>query len=256
MNNYNTQQEHLILKEYGRNIQRLVQYVVSIEDKEKRSQYAHTLVELMRQITPNMKDSIENSSKLWDDLYILSGFTLEIENSPFPMPEKTILGRKPRKMHYNTTPINFRHYGRNIELLVVKTTTILDLEEKLAALVAIGKLMRSFYTSWNKDNLDNDIILDHIEKIAKRPIEQELKDKIKAGSLFESTGNKERTTQYANTNGEKNGNNGNTHKSVNSNYRNGSSNTNKKPFKRNDGFKRNDNNNNNNNNYNRKKRDQ
>lgn len=253
MNHYNSQQEHLILKEYGRNIQKLVQHVVSIEDSDKRTQYAHALIELMRQINPNLKDSIENSSKLWDDLYIMSGFNLEIENSPFPMPEKTILGRKPRKMHYNNHPVIFRHYGRNIELLVEKTSTLLDMEEKLAALVAIGKLMRSFYTSWNKDNLDNDIILDHIEKIAKKPIEQELKDKIKSQGLFESTA-KERSQQNQNqNNGGNNGNNGNTHfknnnGNGNGNFKSNSGMNNKRNFKKGGDFRKNDN-------FNKRKRD-
>ena len=91
---YNTQKEAVILKEYGRNIQKLVNFLNTIEDRDKRTQSAKTLIELMKQINPNVRDTPEESQKLWDDLYIMSDFSLEID-SPYPKPERSILLRKP-----------------------------------------------------------------------------------------------------------------------------------------------------------------
>ena len=85
MNDYNTIRPALILKEYGRNMQMLIEHIKSIEDKEQRSESAYVLIELMKLINPNAKDTQENSQKLWDDLYIMAGFDLDID-SPYPMP--------------------------------------------------------------------------------------------------------------------------------------------------------------------------
>jgi len=93
MNEYNTNKHDLILKEYGRNVQKLVDFVVTLEDREKRNNYARTLVELMRQINPAMKDAQDYSQKLWDDLYIMSGFKLDVD-SQYPMPAIDAIGKK------------------------------------------------------------------------------------------------------------------------------------------------------------------
>src|SRR4028119_1691948 len=103
---YNTQQNDLILKEYGRNVQKLVDHIITIEDRDKRNKYAQILVELMRQIHPNMRDNQDYSNKLWDDLYILSGFNLEVD-APYPMPEKDLLGKKPKRVAYNTHSLHY-----------------------------------------------------------------------------------------------------------------------------------------------------
>lgn len=97
MNEYNTGRSHLILKEYGRNVQKLVEYLSTIEEKEKRTKYAHTLIDLMRQITPAHKDNADSPQKFWDDLYIMSNFKLDIDG-PYPEPEKEVLEKKPEKV--------------------------------------------------------------------------------------------------------------------------------------------------------------
>src|SRR4028119_1287750 len=129
---YNTEQNEVILKEYGRNVQKIVEHIITIEDKEKRNKYAQILVELMRQIHPNMRDSQDYSNKLWDDLYILSGFNLEVD-SPYPLPEKTLLGKKPKPVAYNTHHLKYKHYGKNIELLIEKAILLDSEEDRLAA---------------------------------------------------------------------------------------------------------------------------
>src|SRR6478735_3564097 len=107
--------EPIILKEYGRNTQNIVNYILKIEDKEKRSQYAKTLIEIMRQVNPSMRDAQDSYHKIWDHLYLMAGFKLDVD-SPYPMPEVSNFDKKPMKVNYNTHQLYFKHYGRNIEL--------------------------------------------------------------------------------------------------------------------------------------------
>ena len=102
---YNTSQPPLILREYGRNVQKLVEYIKTIQDKSKRTESAETLIELMKQVTPTVKETPETSQKLWDDLYIMSNFDIDIE-APYPMPEKEVLNKKPKRLDYSKHDVN------------------------------------------------------------------------------------------------------------------------------------------------------
>ena len=127
---YNTQRNHLTLREYGRNVQNLVAYIKTVDDKEKRNKYASLLVDLMKMINPEFnKDATEYTQKVWDDLFIISKFDLDVD-SPFPVPEVTILDRKPDRMKYSSNAIRFRHYGKNIEILIKNAIALEDPKEK------------------------------------------------------------------------------------------------------------------------------
>ena len=175
----------LILKEYGRNIQKLVNYIMKIEDKEERTQAAYALVDLMKQVNPGLKETNENNHKLWDDLYIMSNFKLDVDG-PFPMPEEDILTKRPKKMDYNVHELRFKHYGHNIELMIEKAKEMEDEEEKEAATIYIGKLMKSFYAIWNKDNIDDVVIIDNIKELSKHQLDLDL-DKVRQNNLFDTT---------------------------------------------------------------------
>lgn len=118
---YNTSREGIILKEYGRNVQKLVNYIRTIPDKDKRTQMATTLIELIKQLAPVAKEAQENPQRMWDDLYIMADFNLDV-NNPFSTPDRTILFKKPRKMEYPRNDVRYRHYGKNIEKLVSEAT--------------------------------------------------------------------------------------------------------------------------------------
>jgi hypothetical protein len=141
------------MKEYGSNTQYLVDHIVSIDDKEERTKKAFILVELMRQIHPQMRDGLDYSKKLWDDLYIMANFDLDVD-SPFPPPPKEILGRKPMKIPYNQHKIKHRIYGRNLELLVLKIIVTEDEGERRAFISYLVKMMKGFYQVWNKDTVE------------------------------------------------------------------------------------------------------
>ncbi|MDW3194770.1 MAG: DUF4290 domain-containing protein [Cytophagales bacterium] len=162
---YNTGRESLTLKEYGRNIHKLVEFVKTVEDKEKRNKYAATLVELMKQINPNVKDSNDYHQKVWDDLFIISEFNLDAEG-PFPVPNSEILDRKPNRVPYKSNEIRFRHYGRNVEIMIGQAIEMENEEEKQGAIVAVGRLMKSFCLTWNKDSIEDRVILEHIKKLS------------------------------------------------------------------------------------------
>lgn len=174
--------QRLILKEYGKNVQSLVDYITSLENRDKRTAGAYTAIEIIKQLNPSLKQ--ENDQKLWDDLYIMSDFKLDVD-SPFPMPEKELLGKKPSPIGYPKGEIKFKHYGRNIEKLIENAITIENDEEQEAAIIFIGQLMRSFHTTWNRDNFDDQIILDDIKTLSKGKLHIDL-EKVKENGLFES----------------------------------------------------------------------
>ena len=166
MMEYNTGREHLKLREYGRNVQNLVAHIQNEEDKEKRSKQATILVELMKQINPNLnKDSEEYDQKIWDDVFIISGFDIDVE-SPYPTPEPTLLEKKPERLTYFSNEIKYKHYGRSIEILIKKAIALEDQKEKEGAVVVIGKLMKSFFQTWNKDSISDELVLKNIKRMS------------------------------------------------------------------------------------------
>ena len=182
---YNTGRPELILKEYGRNIQKLVNYVRETKDEEKRKEFSYTLVELMKLINPALKEGNEFSQKLWDDLFIISGFDLEVEG-PYPKPAPEVLTRKPDKLDYNTHRLKYKHYGRNIELLIEQAIEIKDEQEQKDAVIYLGRLMRSFYGVWNKEVVDEVVIANHITELSEGKLTVDLKT-VKEQNLFEPT---------------------------------------------------------------------
>ncbi len=199
------QEIDIILKEYGRNVQNIVAYILKIEDRELRTKYAITCIDLMRQINPNIKDTQEHHSKLWDQLYIISNFQLDVD-SPFPMPERAAIGKKPEIVEYNSNKLYYKHYGRNIELVIQKTIEMSDPEEREAAIIYLGRTMKKFYSTWNKENVEDELIISHIKEMSKGKLEID-EAKVKAQGLFDS--NEKLKPLGANSSGNNYSNNGN-----------------------------------------------
>jgi hypothetical protein len=154
------------LKEYGSSIEKMVKYLLTIEDREKRTRQAHILVELMRQIHPGMKDGQDYYNKLWDDLYIISEFKLDVD-SPFPPPSPEVLGKKPKKMEYQYHNLKYKHFGRNINLLVERAINTEDPEERRAFVSYLTRLMKTFYMAWNKETVEDETIYQSLIDISK-----------------------------------------------------------------------------------------
>ncbi|TAF65595.1 MAG: DUF4290 domain-containing protein [Cytophagales bacterium] len=238
-NSYNTDNENIILREYGRNIQMLVNHIKTIENKEKRTQQAYTLIELMRQLKPNTKDTstADIYTRLWDDLFIIADFDLDID-SPFPPPIKEVLGQKPNNVPYSNNAIKFRHYGKNIEFLVKRATEVTEEETRFAVVVHVARLMKSFYTNWNKETLENNTILEHLQELSRNKIENHIIERIKAENWLDIEIEEESSVATNIQNNTGGGANFNTINPANNN----------KNKNKNKNFKYNKNNNNNNNN--------
>ena len=182
MENRESNKHSVTLKEYGKNIQRLAIHISEMEDREKRTQSTFALVELVKQLNPQMK--AENDQKIWDDLHIMSGFKLDVDG-PYPKPPADLLFRKPQRVGYPKGEVKFKHYGRNIEKLIEKAVELEDDEEQEAAIIYIGQLMRSFHSTWNRDNFDDAIILDDIKTLSRGKLHIDL-EKVKEMGLFET----------------------------------------------------------------------
>lgn len=180
---YNTVRPAIILKEYGRNVQKLVEYMRSIPSKEKRTELAYSLLELIKQLSPSNKEAPENPQRLWDDLYIIADFNIDV-NNPFPVPKREVLFKKPMRMEYPHSTIRFKHYGKNIELLIDEALKKEDPKEREEAAIYLGKLMKTFYGSWNKETLDDSVILKDLDKLSGGKLTLNL-DKVREENLFE-----------------------------------------------------------------------
>jgi len=162
---YNTGRTPILLKEYGRNVQNLIGYIKTLESKEDRSKYIETLIGLMKQILPGSKDVQENPQKFWDDMFIISDFDLDID-SPYPMPAREILDRKPERLKYHNYKVKYKHYGHNLELLVNEAIKMEDKENQQNAIIYIGKLMKTFHMTWNNESIDDEVILKIIAELS------------------------------------------------------------------------------------------
>ena len=162
---YNTERVRLYIPEYGRNVQKMVDYLKTIEDREKRNEQARAIIKVMEIINPavHLQDNYEQ--KLWDHLHIISGFDLDVD-SPYPVPSPEILHDKPQPVNINKRPIKATHYGRNIESIIDLIAEKEDGEEKTAMIRSLAIYMRQQYLIWNKDTVSDETIFQDIEKLS------------------------------------------------------------------------------------------
>ncbi len=156
----------IVWKEYGRNVQKIVDHILTIDDKEKRTHYANICIELMRQLNPSTKDAQDHTTKLWDHIFIMSNFKLDVE-APYPMPDPSILGKKPNIVPYTNHRLAYKHYGRNIELVVKEVQAMEDGSDKDDAVIYLARLMKKSYMTWNKENVEDQVILQHLKELSK-----------------------------------------------------------------------------------------
>lgn len=180
---YNTQRDTLLLREYGRNMQNMVRHLKTIEDIEERTRAAETLINLMKQLNPSVRENSDNVHRIWDHLYIMADGEIEFSNEFLPQTEEERT-RKPEHIGYTETPVKYRHYGRNIELIIEKTAQIEDEQELIEAVADIGKLMKSFYITWNRDSVEDEVILKDIKRLSGGKIDIDI-EIIKEDNLFE-----------------------------------------------------------------------
>ena len=162
---YNTERVRLYIPEYGRNVQKMVDYLKTIEDREKRNEQARAIIKVMEIINPAVHLQENYEQKLWDHLHIISGFDLDVD-SPYPAPSPEILNDRPQPVDINKKPIKATHYGRNIESIIDLIAEKEDGEEKTAMIRSLAIYMRQQYLIWNKDTVSDETIFQDIEKLS------------------------------------------------------------------------------------------
>ncbi len=162
---YNTERVRLYIPEYGRNVQKMVDYLKTIEDRDKRNEQARAIIKVMEIINPavHLQDNYEQ--KLWDHLHIISGFDLDVD-SPYPAPAPESLNDRPQPVLINNKPIKATHYGRNIESIIDLIADREDGEEKTAMIRSLAIYMRQQYLIWNKDTVADETIFQDIERLS------------------------------------------------------------------------------------------
>ena len=162
---YNSEREHLIIPEYGRHIQKLVNHCIAIEDDAERNKMAVAIVKVMGNLQPHLRDVPDFQHKLWDQLFIISDFKLKVD-TPYTTPEKEVLEAKPSKLAYPVTASRYRFYGNNIQTMIDTALTWEDGEMKNALVYTIANHMKKCYLNWNKDTVDDAVILKHLEVLS------------------------------------------------------------------------------------------
>ncbi len=162
---YNSTREKLIIPEYGRNVQKMVAYVMTIEDREKRTNLCKALVNIMAQIHPEQRDTADYRHKLWDHLYIISGFQLDVDG-PFPAPSPEERLGSPGRIPYPQENIKFRPYGKNIAKIIEKATTFEEGPEKDALVKNIANHLKKSYLNWNRDSVNDELITNHLIELS------------------------------------------------------------------------------------------
>lgn len=188
---YNTERVRLYIPEYGRNVQKMVEYLKTIEDREKRNEQARAVIKVMEIINPAVKLQDDFEHKLWDHLHIISGFSLDVD-SPYPVPAPESLNEKPLMVPIEKRPIKATHYGRNIESIIELIASTEDGDMKTEMIRTLALYMRQQYLIWNKDSVSDQTIFQDIERLSdnriKVPEGLEL-NKVDSGANFSRPGN-------------------------------------------------------------------
>jgi hypothetical protein len=163
---YNTQRNRLVIPEYGRNIQKMIEYAIEIENREERNRAALAIVAVMGYLNPQLQNVTDFKHKLWDHLFIISDFKLDVD-SPYPVPSRDTFQAKPKRVPYPNNDIKYKYYGKTMERLIKHISDIEEGEKKDLVTQNIANFMKMSYLTWNKDTVDDSTILSHLENISK-----------------------------------------------------------------------------------------
>ncbi len=162
---YNTSRNKLILPEYGRNIQKMVEYILTIPDREERNRLAHAVIIIMGNMNPHLRDINDFKHKLWDHLAIMADFQLDIDY-PYEIPRPEEFTEKPRRVTYNDSEIKYRHYGFIVESLIKEAIKLPDGDDKDTLIRLIANHMKKSYLAWNRDSVTDEIIFNDLHELS------------------------------------------------------------------------------------------
>src|SRR5690554_1689001 len=162
---YNSQRTKLIIPEYGRHLQKLIDEAVVVENREERNKLAKYIISVMGTLQPHLRDVPDFQHKLWDQLFIMSDFRLDVD-SPYPIPSRELLNLKPERMRYPQNFPKYRFYGNNIKYMIDVANKWEDGDMKSALIKVIANHMKKSYLSWNKDSVKDEVIFDHLYELS------------------------------------------------------------------------------------------
>ncbi len=173
---YNTSRSKMNISEYGRNIQKMIEQIMSVEDREKRNHLARATINVMGQLNPHLRDVNDFKHKLWDHLFIMSDFKLDVD-SPYPIPSRETLTKKPEPLKYSSNNVTYKHYGRHIERIIEKACEMEDGKVRDALIKLIANHLKKSYLTWNRDAVNDEEIAEHLNVLSKGKLK--LQDDIK-----------------------------------------------------------------------------
>lgn len=162
---YNTQRKRMALPEYGRNVQKMVDHIKTIEDRDERNRAAKTIIQIMGNLNPQIRDVGDFKHKLWDHLALIASFDLDID-SPYPIPEPSKFVEKPKQIPYKQGDIRYLHYGRIIELMIEAASGMEEGEEKEYLTTLIVNQMKKSYVTWNRSQVSDEVIIGDLKLLS------------------------------------------------------------------------------------------
>jgi len=169
---YNASRKQLVLPEYGRNIQKMVDYIKTVEDRTERNRLAGAIISIMGNLNPHLRDINDFKHKLWDHLAIIADFELDIDY-PYEIPKAEMFQIPPRPVEYGTHDIKYRHYGKSLELMIDAVCDMQDETEKERLVNVVANHMKKSYLTWNRDTINDEVILNDLKKLSKGRINTE-----------------------------------------------------------------------------------
>jgi hypothetical protein len=166
---YNTERPKLIIPEYGRHIQKMVDHAITIEARDERNKIAKSIIAVMGNLNPHLRDVPDFQPMLWDQLFIISDFKLEVD-SPFPIPTKEELMERPDPLDYPQNFPKYRFYGNNIKRMIDVANEWEVGEKKDALVLTIANHMKKSYLNWNKDTVEDEVIFGHLFELSEGKI--------------------------------------------------------------------------------------
>ncbi|MGM0650304.1 MAG: DUF4290 domain-containing protein [Bacteroidota bacterium] len=165
---YNTQRKELILPEYGRHVHKMVDYLKTIHDRDLRNQMSKSLIEIMGNMNPHLRDVPDFKHKLWDHLAIMSNFELDID-WPYPLPDRKEREKPPEMLMYSDADFSYKHYGKNLQNMLY---ALKDYDEETQAMLLeqLANHMKQSYVNWKKESVNDDAIFDDIQKITENKL--------------------------------------------------------------------------------------
>ena len=200
---YNTNRTKLLMPEYGRNIQMMVEYCKSILSKEERNEVAKTIVEFMGQRNPHLRDEENYKHKLWDHLYILADYDLDVD-APYPFPTKDELAQKPNRMDYPSFDNEYKFYGKSILQLIDRAIELEEGEEKEALIQVIANNMKKSYNVYNKEHVQDEVIFRHLKELSQDKLDLTGIETLDKSKIYHPSRNKRNNHKKRNHHSQKN----------------------------------------------------